>query len=150
MELALGHFLTLSSRTSSTQLRFQNFYIGKEIDGRSFMPFGFSGTTTNRQGDNLDATLIFPNNQLSRSWASQAIEEAWTAEVQVYTMDLADSTQRTLLYEYFGQVSSGGWDETSLNLKLNTVLDAVGSNVPIRVMHRDLVGKLPTSSNLGL
>ena len=150
MELALGHFLTLSSRSSSTQLRFQNFYIGKEIDGRSFMPFGFSGTTTNRQGDNLDATLIFPNNELSRSWASEAIEEAWTAELQVYTMNMADATQRTLLYEYFGQVTSGGWDETSLNLKLNTVLDAVGSNVPIRLMHRDLVGKLPTSSNLGL
>ena len=150
MELALGHFLTLSSRSSSTQLRFQNFYIGKEIDGRSFMPFGFSGTTTNRQGDNLDATLIFPNNELSRSWASEAIEEAWTAELQVYTMSMADTTQRTLLYEYFGQVASGGWDETSLNLKLNTVLDAVGSNVPIRLMHRDLVGKLPTSSNLGL
>lgn len=150
MELALGHFLTLSSRSSSTQLRFQNFYIGKEIDGRSFMPFGFSGTTTNRQGDNLDATLIFPNNELSRSWASEAIEEAWTAELQVYTMNMADTTQRTLLYEYFGQVASGGWDETSLNLKLNTVLDAVGSNVPIRLMHRDLVGKLPTSSNLGL
>ena len=150
MELALGHFLTLSSRSSSTQLRFQNFYIGKEIDGRSFMPFGFSGTTTNRQGDNLDATLIFPNNELSRSWASEAIEEAWTAELQVYTMNMADTTQRTLLYEYFGQVASGGWDETSLNLKLNTVLDAVGSNVPIRLMHRDLVGKLPISSNLGL
>ena len=150
MELALGHFLTLSSRSSSTQLRFQNFYIGKEIDGRSFMPFGFSGTTTNRQGDNLDATLIFPNNELSRSWASEAIEEAWTAELQVYTMSTADTTQRTLLYEYFGQVTSGGWDETSLNLKLNTVLDAVGSNVPIRLMHRDLVGKLPTSTNLGL
>ena len=150
MELALGHFLTLSSRSSSTQLRFQNFYIGREIDGRSFMPFGFSGTTTNRQGDNLDATLIFPNNELSRSWASEAIEEAWTAELQVYTMNMADTTQRTLLYEYFGQVASGGWDETSLNLKLNTVLDAVGSNVPIRLMHRDLVGKLPTSSNLGL
>ena len=150
MELALGHFLTLSSRSSSTQLRVQNFYIGKEIDGRSFMPFGFSGTTTNRQGDNLDATLIFPNNELSRSWASEAIEEAWTAELQVYTMNMADTTQRTLLYEYFGQVASGGWDETSLNLKLNTVLDAVGSNVPIRLMHRDLVGKLPTSSNLGL
>ena len=150
MEVALGHFLTLSSTGLTNVLRFQNFYIGQEVDGRLFMPFGFSGTTTNRQGDNLDATLIFPNNELSRSWASQAIEEAWTAEVQVYTMGLADSSQRTLLYEYFGQVSSGGWDETSLNLKLNTVLDAVGSNVPIRVMHRDLVGKLPTSSNLGL
>jgi len=150
MELSLGHFLTLSSRTSSTQLRFQNFYIGKEIDGRSFMPFGFSGSTTNRQGDNMEATLVFPNNELSRSWAGEALEDAWTAEVQVYTMGPLETSPRTLLYEYFGQVSSGGWDETSLNLKLSTVLDAVGSNVPVRVMHRSLVGKLPTSSNLGL
>jgi len=147
MEIALGHFLTLSSRNSIQELKFQNFYVGEEVEGRTFMPFGFSGTTTNRQADNLDATLVFPNNELSRSWASQALEEGWLAEVQVYAMD---GSPRTLLYDYFGQVSSGGWDEVALSLKLSTVLDAVGSNVPIRLMYRDLVGKLPTSSNLGL
>jgi hypothetical protein len=150
MEVALGHFLTLSSPGSLTELKFQNFFVGETVDGRGFLPFGFSGTTTNRQGDNLEATLVFPNNELSRSWATDAIDNAWFAEVQIYTIASDGSNQRTLLYEYFGQVASGGWDETSLNLKLSTVLDAVGSNVPIRVMHRDLVGKLPTSSNLGL
>ena len=150
MEYAIGHFLKLSSRTAATEVFFQNFFIGETVDGRSFMPFGFSGTTTNRQGDNLTASLVFPNNELSRSWATQALEEAWLAEVEVYLMSPTDSSQRTLLYEYFAQVTAGGWDETTLKLELSTVLDAVDGNVPIRVMHRSLVGRLPTSSSFGL
>jgi hypothetical protein len=150
MEYAIGHFLKLSSRTAGTELYFQNFFIGETVDGRDFLPFGFSGTTTNRQGDNLIASLVFPNNELSRSWATQALEEAWLADVEVYLMNPSDSSQRTLLYEYFGQVTGGGWDNVTLNLDLSTVLDAVDGNVPIRVMHRSLVGRLPTSTSFGL
>lgn len=150
MEYALGHLLTLSSRSTGVIYRFQNFHIDQQVDGYGFLPFGFSGTTANRQGDNSETVLVFPNNELSRSWSLEALETDWTAEVSVYLMNPSDSTVRTLLYDYTGQVTSGGWDETSLNLKLTTVLDAVSANVPVRVMHRRLVGKLPTSSGVGL
>lgn len=151
MQYALGHFLEVISSSTGQSLRFQNFFVDQTVDGRGFLPFGFSGTTTNRQGDNLDATLTFPNNEISRSWAAEALEDGWTAIVDVYMMlDPADPNNRRLLYQYFGQVSSGGWDETALNLRLNTVLDAVRGNVPNRVLHRGIVGKLPTSSAAGI
>jgi hypothetical protein len=150
MELALGHFLQLSSRTSGTSYQFQNFYIGQAVDGRSYVPFGFSGVTTSRQGDNLDAVLVFPNNELSRGWASQAVEEGWTAHVVTYLLDPDDTGSRRQLYEYWGQISAATWDDTSLNLKLNTVLNAVDGNAPVRLMHRSLVGRLPTTSGFGL
>lgn len=150
MQYALGHFLDLSSRLSSTVLRFQNFYAGETVDERLFLPFGFSGTTTNRQADNLEATLVFPNNELSRSWAMQVLDEGWAAYVEVYLMDPDDSSKRNQLYGYTGQVMGGGWDETALNLRLGTVLDAVEGNIPNRVLHRGIVGKIPPSSVAGL
>ena len=41
-------------------------------------------------------------------------------------------------------------DETSLSLTLNTVLDAVKTNVPMRRLSTQLVGDLPTTTNVRL
>ena len=46
-----------------------------------------------------------------------------------------------VLYSYFGVFSAGGWSDVSLELRLNTVLDAVGAEIPARRLHRALVGK---------
>ena len=71
MEFAVGHFLDLNVGGSSVR-RWQNFWIKlKTLMFTSFIPFGFSGLTTNRQGDNIDATLVFPNNELSRQYAQR-------------------------------------------------------------------------------
>ena len=150
MEFALGHFLTFKSKSGGTLYRFQNLFIGETIDQFGFLPFGFSGLTTSRQGDNIDATLTFPNNSLSRPWAQQAITEFWIGTVDVYSLNPDNFNDRTLLYSYVGRVSSGGWDETSLNLRLNTVLDAVQKVAPCRVLHKKLVGSIPATSSFGL
>lgn len=150
MEFALGHFLTFSNRAGGSLYRFQNLFIGETVDGFSFLPFGFSGLTTSRQGDNIDAALTFPNNSLSRPWAQQAITEFWIGTVDIYSLNPSNFNDRSKLYSYVGRVSSGGWDETSLNMRLNTVIDAVQTIAPNRVLHRRLVGSLPATSSFGL
>jgi spore cortex formation protein SpoVR/YcgB (stage V sporulation) len=80
----------------------------------------------------------------------QVLDEGWAAYVEVYLMDPDDSSKRNQLYGYTGQVMGGGWDETALNLRLGTVLDAVEGNIPNRVLHRGIVGKIPPSSVAGL
>lgn len=149
MEFAVGQFLEFSSK-GSTLFRWQNFWIGENVDGYSFIPFGFNGLTTNRQGDNIDATLVFPNNELSRQYVLQATQEKWVAKLQVLLFDPTDKTKRTLLHRYVGQVTTAGWAETAINLRLNSLLDAVGADVPARRISQQLVGDLPTSSNLQL
>ena len=149
MELACGHFLDLTSGSGSIY-KWQNFWIKENIDGYSFIPFGFSGLTTNRQGDNIDAVLVFPNNELSRQWALTATQEKWLAKVQVLLFDPDDKTKRTILHNYIGQVSTSGWGDTMINLQLNTLLDAVGSDIPARRLTQSLVGFVPTSSNIQL
>ncbi|MCE2835383.1 MAG: hypothetical protein LW834_12095 [Cyanobium sp. 49614_E6] len=133
MELIFGHELTLNNLT------FQNH----SIQAANFLPFSFSGGVINRQGDNVTANLIFPNTALTRSWVRQAIDNQWVAKVDVKLLE--PSRQ---LYRYVGQVSSGSWDETAAVLQLNTVLDAVGGDIPFRSLTADLVGPLPTTASL--
>jgi|TARA_B100000073_G_scaffold138573_1_gene113864 hypothetical protein len=136
---------------------FQNFYINQTTayDGKlyTFAPFSFSGVTVNRTGDNLEASLIFANNELTRSWADRAIRERWLITVDVVAVE-ADSpgtaTVNDRVHSYVGQATGGAWKSAQLDLKLGTVLDAVGADVPRRNLTQDYVGKLPTSSNVNL
>ena len=149
--LPLGHYLTLT-RPDGSELRFQNFHIGQSSQGYLFLPFGFSGMTVARDGGNVDATLGFPNNEVARSWADDAIRGDWIAAVQVCIVNRIDDANAppTQLYRYVGQVASGGWNDTIVTLKLNTVLDAVGSDIPKRTLYQALVGHLPVTSNIAL
>ncbi len=155
---AFGHALRI--KPEQTELyRFQNFFIGKEIthkgSGYQFVPFGFSGVTVNRTGDGLEATLVFPNNSLTRNWGVSAIEQAWIMEVDVLIIkdpdpDTGLSTENEIMHTYTGQVTGGQWDNTSLNLELSSVLDAVGTDVPRRSLTNRVVGNLPISNNVRL
>lgn len=149
MEFAVGHFLDLNVGGSSV-FRWQNFWIKENVDNYSFIPFGFNGLTTNKQGDNIDATLVFPNNELSRQYVLTATQEKWVAKVKVFLFDPDDKTKRTLLHEYVGQITGSGWGETAINVKLNSLLDAVGADIPARRISQRLVGNIPTSSNIQL
>jgi len=149
MQYALGHFVRFTQDNGNV-LAFQNFYIRAGVTRgnylHSFMPFGFSGVSINIKGDNVDAALIFPNNDLSRSWSGQAVTESWLASVDVCIVDPINSGSQQLLHTYSGIVASGGWDESAINLRLNSVLDAVSADLPNRTLHQTLVGKLPASS----
>ena len=159
-QYAFGHATRIKGRSPSTGnletlYFFQNFYINQEAthDGNKyrFVPFGFSGVTVNRTGDGLEATLVFPNNGLSRGFADQAIDQNWVMEVDVLILD-ADNPAGThqKLHSFTGQAVGGQWDNVSLNLKLSSVLDAVGTDVPRRSLTQRLVGNLPISNNVRL
>jgi hypothetical protein len=141
MELIFGNTLQLS-----TLQQFQNY----AISDPNFLPFGFSGTVQDRQGDNVTATLVFPNTPLTRPWVTAAIDGKWLAVVEVKLLHPGQSPAETLLYTYTGQVTAGGWDEIKVTMELSTVLDAVGGDIPFRTLTQELVGPLPTSQRLSL
>ena len=154
MDLALGNYLEFSTPSGGSVYRFQNFYGNKtatyEGNIYTFLPFAFSGVTVNRTGDNVEASLIFPNNAISRGWGLTAVQDLWIATVLVMILDPDSSSGGELMHRYVGQVSNGGWDEATLQLRLDTVLDAVGTDVPMRRLTQSLVGAIPTSSNVRL
>jgi|TARA_Y100000287_G_scaffold122881_1_gene98992 hypothetical protein len=153
-QYAFGHALRIK-QGENTQYRFQNFFINQQITHQSanytFVPFGFSGVTVNRTGDGLEATVVFPNNELSRPWGIDAINQNWVMEVDVLIIDDdAKDGPHNIVHSYTGQVVGGQWDEVSLNLQLSTVLDAVGTDVPRRSLTKELVGNLPIANNVRL
>ena len=157
-QYAFGHAIRIN-RADETVERFQNFFIGKELrhkgQGYRFVPFGFSGVTVNRSGDGLESALVFPNNDLTRSWAVTAIEVRHVIEVDVLIIENSDpeaglTTPHTTVHSYIGQVTGGQWDNVSLNLELSSVLDAVGTDIPRRSLTRKIIGNLPISNGVRL
>ena len=154
--LAIGHYMVFVPKTESNgYVRFQNFWVNQQVtfmgNPYSFLPFGFSGITINKKGDNIDAELIFPNNELSRPWSVVSIRNSWVCRVRTMVLDPSDpNAEPTLLYSYVGQISAGGWDPTTVSLRLNSVLDAVDSNIPRRVLDQKTVGYLPTTTQINV
>ena len=162
-QYAFGHVIRIfafgSSKLESLH-RFQNFFISESMsfkggDGKtstySFAPFGFSGVTVNRTGDGLEATVVFPNNDVTRGWAVTAIKEHYVISIDVLIIDSSNkSGSHDIVHTYTGQVTGGQWDNVSVNIQLSSVLDAVGTDVPRRSLTRKLIGNLPIASNVRL
>lgn len=166
--LAVANFVRLTPRSESGDpasnnygnystllYAFQNFYIKQSVSFDSishvFLPFGFSGVTVNRSGDGTDASLVFPNNELSKSWIDAAIKGRWFVDVDVVLVDPDNpGGSTTKVHSYAGQTSGGRWDQTTVSIGVNTILDAVGADVPRRHLTQNLVGHLPVTSNVQL
>lgn len=150
---AIGNYLTLVTPNVEAYYHFQNFYLNEVSEWQgvpfSFMPFGFSGVTVDATAENVEATVVFPNNELSRSWATVAVEDAWVVRCRSLIVDPQGQPQQ-LLHRYVGQVTSAAWDDTALTLKTSTILDAVSGDVPNRRLNRNLVGALPATDAIRL
>ena len=113
-----------------------------------FLPFSFGGALATLSGDNLDATIQIGNTTMGRNFVIDALDNNYVARVQTVLWNKDTNLIDRVLYEYFGSCSAGGWDETRLQVKLNSVLDAVQTNVPGRRLRRQHVGNLPFTANV--
>ena len=178
---SVGPFLRLVNDKDEVQYRFQNFYIqenvsitekfrpGNKIKTYSFVPFGFSGLSSSRQGDLEPASLVFHSNDISRSYLLEALGgyegagtetgnpdrafKAYTAEVDVCLLpnDAGKLDDRqTTLFTYVGRATNGGWNASSLTIELTSVIDAVQDSIPTLTLQQKLVGSLPMTSSVNI
>ena len=157
--LAFGHYLTLRTATEVGALySFQNYWVGEEApfvnDSNNkthmygFLPFSFSGVTVTKVGDNQPATLAFPNNQLSRNFATVAVQDEYIAHVRTVLINPDNKAGYKLINRYIGQIVSAKWESRALTLQLAAVFDAVGADVPRKRLNRQLVGHLPLTGSV--
>lgn len=146
---AFGQYLTL---TGSQTLRFQNYWIGENVsyggNTYGFLPFAFSGATVTKSGDNQPAALAFPNNALARGWAETAIRDQWLAECLVMLINPDNRNSPIQLTAYTAQIVGGNWSDVGIEIRMASVLDAVGADVPRKKLTKQLVGNLPVTSSV--
>lgn len=149
---AYAQYLELITTDGDVQYRFQNYWINEDatLSGSTygFMPFAFSGTTVTKSGDNQPAALVFPNNALSRGWAETVVVEEWLVRCSTVIVTPDDKTNLLVLCTYVAQVISATWNDTSLELQMSSVLDAVGADVPRKKLTKQLIGNLPVTSRI--
>lgn len=152
--LAFAQYLTFENETGSAVYYFQNYWVNEDAIYAGitygFLPFAFSGVTVSKSGDNQPATLVLPNNALSRAWGETAVTARWIARVITMVINPDDKSILTPIATYVGQIVNSNWDTTSLQLEMASVLDAVGTDVPRKRLTQQLVGNLPLTSNVRL
>lgn len=148
MELNYGHLLSVGPTGQIDQNQFQNYSINQNVGSYVFLPFNFGGAMATLKGDNLDATLTFANTNITRAWVKEALDNLWVAKVTTILWNASTGAQESVLYEYFGSCSAGGWNDTGIQVNLNTVLDSVQGYVPGRKLYRNLVGNIPFTANI--
>ena len=86
------------------------------------------------------------------AFSDAAVREGWTVVVRVvWVKNLIDSqTPPDQLHRYEGQVSGATWEDTTISLTCNSILDAVDADIPARSLQQLLVGNVPFTGQLSL
>ena len=131
---------------------FQNSNTASPISFNSktyeFLPFVYNGATKSLSGDNLESTLTFASNVLTREIIHEAAIQFWS--VQIDTVLMHPDTflpDRTLTTEYW-IASSFNYSVEGVQLRLSTAIDAVTSSIPNKVLRSQDVGALPVTARI--
>lgn len=150
MEFLYGHLLEVGRSGQVNQYKFQNYAVGQNVSDYSFVPFSFGGGVASLKGDNLEATLQFGNTEITRNFVVEALDNIYVAKVSTVLWNSSTYAVERTLYEYFGSCASGGWNESTIQVQLTSVLDAVESNVPGRRLYKQQVGNIPFTAQFNV
>lgn len=156
--VALTNFITITgkklvnNRTRKIQRRYQNGVNDAKVtlDGKQFgfLSFIYQGATKNRTGDNMESILVLANNRLSMNTAIEAVQGRWQVQVDTCTMNPDTFAVLKKITTENWIVSSMAYDPVTIELTLSSSIDAVGANVPNRVLTQKQVGALPTTAQI--
>ena len=148
--VALTNFITITNPNGSVANipdKFQNGRHFPAISGFQYLSFIYQGAARNRSGDNMTSSLLLANSELSMNYSQQIVLNKYHVKVETYLMTEAFERNKQLTEENW-LASSMSYDPESIEIILSSAIDAVGANVPNRVLTKELVGHLPVTGSL--
>ena len=149
METAIGVALTIY-KDQSTFAEWQNFFIGKTINGFAYVNFNVSEILMNRSADEGGVTIELPATQSHLQLIEDAISGEYLCQVWVLelpTSDLANLVNfdsSTIVSRFLGEIVTMETDLTTLAVSVGAAIDAVSGDIPGRKITTSLVGRLPS------
>ena len=120
---------------------------GKRYD---FAGFGYGGASSDLQGGNIDAQLVFNVNEISLTLAAEACNNRWIAVVKTVWLD-PDSLEEKANYMRDTYMMTGfDHDNLTLSVRLSSPMDAITAEVPRRRLTEKLVGAMPSTGEVSL
>ena len=152
MSIAIGTYVDINVGGDSSYF-LQNFHQGstRTFNGRTyqFAGFGYTGTTVDLEGANVDAQLVFVNNPLSMAIAKTHTD--LRSIIQVHTVVLTASLNESSNYTTDTFMLTGFSNDLSrIAFRLSSPLDAVTADVPRRRLSSKIVGALPSTGSVNL
>ena len=157
MTLRLAQFFFLTTRNDQgaveSRHRYQNYFIGekKDFGGQpfTFAPFRMEGTSASLNGDNTLVQVLFPADEMvlrllqegnGNRLSTLVFTSRWLNDDNQFISD-------NIHTETFIGIGAG-FSETTVELRFRSAMDSVGSQFPRRIFTKNLVGILPTSSDI--
>ena len=140
----------------TVQGAFQNGYPGKTLglpgEPHEYKYLGavYQGAALTTTGDNLQATLLLANNQLTMALILEGVQKKWQLRVETHLMDPDDdegcSVKKLALEKWL--MTSMNYDYETIEITLSSAIDAVTAGIPQRTLSQALVGDLPTTGGI--
>lgn len=152
-EIRLVQFFELTDAKGLPYL-FQNYFVNesKSKGNKSFdfAPFQVAGGISSIGGDNSQIQILFP----ATDYAIALVELSngnRKSQLELTTKVVnAAGTVTSLMAQEFYIGLGAAFSESTIELRFNTAVDAVGSNFPAQQLNEDNVGILPLDSALSL
>ena len=149
MSIAIGTFIDIESK-----YYFQNFFVNEvrewEDQKYQFAGFGYGGSSSDLQGGNIDAQLVFRVNDLSLNIAVEAADHRWIVVVKTVWLDPDSLEEKANYMRDTFMVTGFDHDNLTLTLRLSSPMDAVTAEVPRRRLTEKLVGAMPSTGEISL
>lgn len=139
-----------------TQGAFQNGYPGKmpklpdDPTDYAYLGFIYQGAALTTTGDNLQASLVVANNQLSMALILEGVQKKWQLKVETHLMDpdltRGVSVKRLAMEKWL--MTSMSYDYETIEITLSSAINAISAGVPQRTLSQELVGDLPTTGGI--
>jgi hypothetical protein len=152
-EIAIGTYIKFQTLAGGdVGYAFQNFHQGESRSyvGTTYLyaGFGFSGSTVDLQGSNIQASLVFAVSELLLSFIQEAADNFWIVKIATVWLDPDTYAETAVFTEEVYQVTGFQHDGLRLSLTLSNPLDAVAGQAPKRTLGQYLVGSLPTTGTI--